>query len=173
MKLARSDEDVEDGAAEAMVPGEPVAHAVGEAQHPLADGDVGQHAIHQASGALGHAAAAATRAEAAALAGEGDQPLERARVAPEAGEPVGEDAAGQELAELLLHELGQASAHAAAGCLTQKGLQVGADHGVEDAVLHVSRAVGRAREGHGPHVRSERGPGQCPKRNTPRRWGPM
>ena len=59
------DEDAEDGAAEVVVPGEPVAQAVGEAQHPLADRDVRQHAVHEARGALGHASAAAARAEAA------------------------------------------------------------------------------------------------------------
>ena len=67
-----SDEDPEDGAAEAVVPRQQVAQAVGEAQHPLADGNVGQHAIHEVGGALRHAAAATTGAEATALAGEGD-----------------------------------------------------------------------------------------------------
>ena len=61
-----ADKDAEDGAAEAVVPGKQVAQAVGEAQHPLADGDVGQHTIHEAGGTLGHAPAAATGAEAAA-----------------------------------------------------------------------------------------------------------
>ena len=56
-----------------------------------------------------------------------------AGVAPEAGEAVGEDAAGEELAELLLHEPGQADALGAAGRLAEKGLQVGADDGVKDA----------------------------------------
>ena len=43
---------------------------------------------------------------------------------------MGEDAAGEEFAELLLHELGQARARGAAGRLAEKGLQVGADDGV-------------------------------------------
>jgi len=84
---------------------------------------------------------------------------------------VGEDAAGQELAELPLHELGQAGAVTAVGRFAKKGLQVGADDGVEDAALWVAWAVGGARKGHGLHVRPERGPRQCPKKNTRRRWG--
>ncbi|MFZ1058261.1 MAG: hypothetical protein WAP47_03600 [Candidatus Rokuibacteriota bacterium] len=167
------DEDAEDGAAEAVVPGEQVAQAVGEAQDPLADGDAGQHTIHEVGGALGHAPTAAARAEATALAGEGDQPLQGAGVAPEPREAVGEDAAGEELAELLLDEAGQAGAVGALGRCAEKGLQVGADDGVEDAALGVAWAVGRAREDHGPQVRPKRGPGQCPKSDTPRRWGPM
>ena len=127
------DEDAEDGAAEAVVPGEQVAQAVGEAQHPLADGDAGQHTIHEVGGALGHAAAPATGAEATALAGEGDQPLQGAGVAPEPREAVGEDAAGQELAELPLHEPGEAGAVGALSRFLEKGVQVGADDGVEDA----------------------------------------
>jgi len=86
---------------------------------------------------------------------------------------MGQDAAGQELAELLFHELGEAGAVDALGRFLEEGLQVGADDGVEDAALGVAWAVGWAREGHGPHVRPARGPRQCPKRNTPDRWGPM
>ncbi len=65
----RPDEDAKDRAAEAVVPGEEVAQAVGEAQHPLADGDVGEHTIHEVGGPLDHAPAAATGAEAAAVGG--------------------------------------------------------------------------------------------------------
>jgi hypothetical protein len=56
---------------------------------------------------------------------------------------VGEDAAGEELAELLLDELGQAGAVGAMGRFAKKGLQVGADDGVEDAALRVAWAVSR------------------------------
>ncbi len=137
-------------------------------------GGRGRGAAHHPRGARrAHSPAAAARAEAAALAREGQQPLQSAGVTPEAGEAVGEDSTGEELAELLFHEPRQAGPLGAVGRFAEKGLQVGADHGVENAALRVAGAVGRAREGHGPHVRSERGPGQCPKRNTPRRWGPM
>ena len=92
-------------------------------------------------------------------------------VAPEAGEAVGENAAGQELAELLLHEPGEAGAVGALGRFLEKGLEVGADNGVKDAALRVAWAVGWPREGHGLHVRPERGPRQCQKKNTRRPWG--
>ena len=85
---------------------------------------------------------------------------------------MGEDAAGQELAELPLHEPGEAGGVTAVGRFAKKGVQVGADDGVEDAALWVAWAVGGPREGHGPHVRPERGPRQCPKKNTPHRRGP-
>ena len=71
---------------------------------------------------------------------------------------MGEDAAGQELAELLLHELGETPAVGALGRFAEKGLQMGADDRVEDAALRAAWAVGRAYEGHGPHVRPARGP---------------
>ena len=111
----------------------------------MADGDVGEHTIHEVRGTLGHAAAAAAGAEAAALAGKGDQPLQRAGVAPEAGEAVGEDAAGKELAEFLFDEPRETGAGGALGRLLEKGLQVGADDGVEAAVFRVEWAVGRTR----------------------------
>jgi hypothetical protein len=72
----------------------------------------GQHAVHEAGGALGHAPAAAARTDAAPLAGKGNQPLLGTGVARQAGEAVGPDAAGEELAELLLHELRQAGTSA-------------------------------------------------------------
>jgi hypothetical protein len=65
---------------------------------------------------------------------------------------VGEDAAGDELAELLLHEPGQAPAVGTLGRFAEKGLQVSADDGVEDAALRVTWAVGRALEAHGPRA---------------------
>ena len=80
---------------------------------------------------------------------------------------MGEDPTGEELAELLLHEPGEAGAGGAVVGVAEKSLQMGADDGVEDAALRVAWAVGRAYESHGPHVRPARGPGQCPKRNTP------
>ena len=56
---------------------------------------------------------------------------------------MGEDAAGEKVPELLLHELGQAGAGGAVGRLAEEGLQVGADDGVEDTALRVAWAVGR------------------------------
>jgi hypothetical protein len=153
----RPDKDTEDGAAEAVVPGEQIAQPVGQAEDPLPHGDAGQHAVHEAGGALGHAPAAAARTEAAPLAGKGNQPLLGTGVATQAGEAVGQDAAGEELAELLLHELRQAGTVGTVSRFAEKGLQVSADNGMEDAALRLTWTVDRALDGHGPQVGSERG----------------
>ena len=59
---------------------------MGERQLPLPHRDVGQHFVDQERGAVGHAAAAAGRAEAAAFAGEGDQFVLAAPIAMQATE---------------------------------------------------------------------------------------
>jgi hypothetical protein len=84
---------------------------------------------------------------------------------------MGEDAADEELAELLFHELGEANAVGTVGCFAKKGLQVGADDAVEDAGLHVAWAVGRALWGHEPRVGPAPVPSQCRKGDTPNGLG--
>jgi hypothetical protein len=83
--------------------------------------------VHHVGGALGHAATPAAWAEATALAREGNEPLEGAGAAADAGKAVGQDAASEEVAELLFHEVGQTDALGAMGHLTEKGLEVIAD----------------------------------------------
>ncbi len=61
-----------------------------------------QHSVHEVGGALGHAPVPAARAEAATLARERDQALEGAGAGADAGKPVGQDPAGEEVAELLM-----------------------------------------------------------------------
>lgn len=65
---------------------------------------------------------------------------------------------GGQLPELLLHELRQADAVATVCRFAEKGLQVRADDGVEDAALRLAWAVDRALDSHGPQVGSELGP---------------
>jgi hypothetical protein len=103
--------------------------------------------VHEVGGTLGHAAAPAARAEAAAFAGERDQPLEGAGAAADAGKAVGQDAAGEEVAELLLYEVRQASALGALGGLAKKGLEVVADDRVEDDLFRRPGLVGPALPG--------------------------
>jgi len=62
---------------------------------------------HETRGALGHAAAPAARAEAAALAGKGHEPLEGAVPTAEPLKAMRQHAAREEISELLLHELRQ------------------------------------------------------------------
>ena len=53
------DEDVEHFAADAAVVGEQISQWDRQAQHPLSDGDVRKHSVHQVGGGLGHAPACA------------------------------------------------------------------------------------------------------------------
>jgi hypothetical protein len=54
-------EDTKHGGRECGVVGEAVAERVGEREHPLADGGLGEHAIDQVSCGVGHAAPPATK----------------------------------------------------------------------------------------------------------------
>ena len=89
-----------------VVPCQEIAESVGQAQHPLAYWNVRQDAAHQTRGALGHPPAAAARAEAAALARERDQSLERAVATAEPREAVRQHAARQEVTASASHRRG-------------------------------------------------------------------
>src|SRR5438876_5105351 len=91
-------------AAELVVPGQEVAQAIGQRQHPLAHGHVRENAIHEVRGQLRHTPPATARTEAPPLAREGHQALEGTAFASNAREPSAERAAGQELSELALDE---------------------------------------------------------------------
>ena len=90
-----------------VIPRQKIAKTVREAQHPLAHGYPRQHFVDETRGRFGHAPAAAARTEAPPFAGERYKSLERAVGAPEAREAVRQHAAGQEVSELLFHELRQ------------------------------------------------------------------
>ena len=94
--------DRQHGAAQLVVLREEIAEAMGQAQHPLAYWNMRQDAVHEPRGALGHTPAPAARAEAAALAGKGYEPLEGAVAAAEPREAVREHAAREEIPKLLL-----------------------------------------------------------------------
>jgi hypothetical protein len=68
-------------------------------QHELAQRHVRQHRVDQVRGRLSGASSGAARTEAAALAGERDEVLLLARVAPNPNEALGEQPAIQEAAE--------------------------------------------------------------------------
>jgi hypothetical protein len=114
----------------------------------LAHRHLWQHLVDERGGAFGHPSASTARAEAASLAREGQEALERAVGAPQPGESMGEDSAGEELAELLLDEAGQAMSVAPVGGFPQEGLQMFADDGVEDRVLGVAGLIRAVRMGH-------------------------
>jgi hypothetical protein len=86
-------EGAEHLARESRVVGTAVAERVGKREHPLADRNLGQNAVDEVCGGVGHAAAAAGGTKAAPLARKGDEAIVAAVVAVQAQEAVGEDAA--------------------------------------------------------------------------------
>src|SRR6266852_9688628 len=85
-------EHAEHRARQRVIPCEEVAKTVWQTQHPLAHGHPRQHLVDKTGGALRHAPPAATRAEAAALAGNGTsrstaQSVHRRRAKPCASTP--------------------------------------------------------------------------------------
>jgi hypothetical protein len=100
----RAEERGDHRAAQIVVPRQPIAHAIRQAEDPLPYGHVGEHAIHQVRGALAHPTATATRTEPASLARERDQPIEAAGRAAEPRKPAGKPAAPEKIPKLLLDE---------------------------------------------------------------------
>ncbi len=97
-------DDTEHARERARVAGEQKAQREGQAQHPLAQGLVlRQHLLDEQRGTLGHAPRAAARAEAAALAAEGDESLSLAALATHAQKAVLESPAFEVLLEFALH----------------------------------------------------------------------
>ena len=68
---------------------EMIAQTLGQGEHPLAHRQTGQDMIHEVGGSLCHAPGVARGADAAALAGEGDEQIMAALVTAGAGESVG------------------------------------------------------------------------------------
>src|SRR6059036_2601400 len=95
----------EDLAREIAIVGAGVAKRVWEREHPLADRHGRENAVGEERRGVGHAAPATRGAEAAAFARERHEAIVAAVVATQAQEAVGEDAAAQEGAELLLDEV--------------------------------------------------------------------
>lgn len=124
-----------------MIPGQSIAEAVRQRQHPLAHRHPREHFVDEVGGAFSHPSPPTTRTKAAPLAGEGQEALEGAVGAAQPREAVGQGPAREELAELLLNEAGQPVAVAPVGGLPQEGLQMFADDGVEDGVLGVARLI--------------------------------
>ena len=76
--------------------------ALGDREDPLPGGDVGQHAVGQMGGKLGHGPGVAGGADPSTLAREGDQSLVAAVLIASPGEPMGENAAAQVGSEVPL-----------------------------------------------------------------------
>ena len=145
-----------DGTAQGVIPGQPVAEAVRQAEDPLAHRYPRDHVVDEMGSALGHTASAAARAQRAALAGERDEPVEFAPGAAEPRESSTKGAALQKLAKLLLHEAGEALAVAEVHRLGPKCLEVITHDLVKDAGGRLPRFVGRRWGGHAPPERTAR-----------------
>src|SRR5207302_6949034 len=176
-----ADGDAEDLAAELVIPGEEVAQSVGQAEHPLAYGDVREDVINEVCRLLRDAAAGAAWTEAPSFAREGHEPLEGTVLAPNACKTSADRAAGQELPELALDEPGEAATLAVISDLPQEGFQVLADDAMEDGALRCSGLIRGNAHGRGasearavptsaPRRRSRPGPpGAAQRRSeTPR-----
>ena len=109
-------------APEALHDGDRAALAVRDAGTPAEDGR--QHGLDEVHRLLGHAPAAAARADRARFTGERHEALEPARVAPNAGEAPAERDAAEEVAELALDETRHACAVAGGGRLREEALEV-------------------------------------------------
>jgi hypothetical protein len=134
----RSQECAKNLARERAIVGAAVAKGVGQREYPLTDRHHREHAVHEVRRGVGHAPAATRRAEAAPLARERHESIVAALVAAQAQEAVREEAAAQEGAKLLLDEVRRGAL--ARSCAGEKGLELLADHAVQEVVL------GRARE---------------------------
>ena len=135
----RADEGTEHFAREPAVIGAAVAERIGEREHPLPDGHLGEHAIDEVGGNVCHAASSTGRTESATLAREGDHAIVTTVVAVQAQEAMRQDAATQEGAKLLLDEAGYRLI--AVGCAREKALELLADDLVEEGLLRVMALV--------------------------------
>ena len=151
-----AEEDPQDGAGDVRVVVEVGAQALGQGQHPLAHGQVGQDVVGEVGGHLRHTPGVARGADAAALAGEGDQAIMAAFVTTGSGEPVREDAAAEVGPEVLLDPGRDAVAQGIRlGGLRDEGLEVVLDDGVERGGGRLAWAVDGPR---GRPARAARGP---------------
>jgi len=140
----RTEEDTPHLAKHGAVVGHPVAEREGHGEDPLAHRRMGQDPVDEVGGRVGHAAAAARRAEPAALAGEGDQRVLAAAGAVDPGEAVGEDPAGEEGEQLPQDEGGPVHGGDRGLDAGDEGLEVALEDPVESRVLGSPTSVTRA-----------------------------
>jgi hypothetical protein len=135
----RAQEGAEHFARELAIVRAAVAKRVRKCEHPLADRHRGEHAVDEVRRGVGHAATATRRAEAAALARERHEAVVATVVAVQAQEAVGEDAAAQEGADLLLDEVRRRPL--AGSRPSQERLELLAHDAVQECLLRRARCV--------------------------------
>jgi hypothetical protein len=104
-----ADEGTQHDAGERRVERHAEPEAERNGQHPLPHGHVRHHVIAEVRGEVGHAAAEARQAEAAALAGERDEAALPATVAGDPDEPVSQNPALEERLDFIDHEAREAA----------------------------------------------------------------
>ena len=134
---------------------------IGEREHPLTDGLLGQHMLDEVGGGIGHASRATARANAPALATERHELLMPAGIALDAQESVIEAPALQVRLRLFDDEMGERDAFGIEAL--EKPREVLFDEGVEGGLL---RAVTFVRECVTGQSQSGAGAIDCP-----RSWG--
>lgn len=141
------DEEVRDGREHLGLERHELAQVVGQGQYVLPQGHIGQHAIDQKCARVGHAPARATRADAAAAAGEGDQQVVATCIAVSAREALAEHAAFEVRAQLLLDVAGQAALVVLAS-VGEERFEMLANEAVQDGLR---RPAGQVRRREGSH----------------------
>jgi hypothetical protein len=131
-------------AAQSMIPGQPVAEAVRQAQYPLPHERPREHPVDETRGELRHAPSATARTETSTVAGKRHQSVEPAPGASEPRETCAECATLQKATKLLLHEARQALSVAEISRLRPKRLEVLAYHLMQNARPIRAAAVGRS-----------------------------
>jgi hypothetical protein len=122
-------------ATQGVIPGQAVAQAIGQREHPLAHRHPRQQVVDEGGRVLRHPPPPQLEQKPR----EGHEPLERTLRTPKPREAFGQDPATQEVAELVLDKGRQAVAVSAIRDFSQEGLQVLTNDGVEHGVLGVTR----------------------------------
>jgi hypothetical protein len=124
-----------------VIPGEGVAQAIRQRQHPLPDRQSAEHVVRQVGGQLGHTSAAARPAKPASLARERHKDLVSAIVAAETGEAARQHPASDKLSQFTLDEERHSFAAASLAGLGEERFEVLADHAVQNGALRLPRDV--------------------------------
>jgi hypothetical protein len=141
---------------------------LGHGKHPLPDREMRNHRAGEVGRHLRHASGVAGRADAATLAGEGQEPFMPAVRAPHPREPVSQDAAPQIASEVSLHPRRDPPAQGVGVLrLGEEGLQVMLDHRVEGRLGGAAGAI----DGPGGTIRRRCGEGRPSAGGLGGGWG--
>ena len=142
-------------ATKAMIEDHPESQSMGDRQYILTHWQSPQNPINEIGRPFVHAPSSTARTHSTAFARKRNQMLGRTTVTAKAGKSPGQKSAGQKLAQLTLQKGGQRCTAASSRELTQEGLQMLADHAVQDTYVRFARAVGEVRRCRHTHAGSE------------------